>query len=98
MLIVSLTVLWIATILIFIRSIYRVVELQNGFNGTIANNEVAFMILEGPMIILASLLLTVFHPGYVFKENWQAAAWSLRGKKPNMDSYVTDEDVSKMNA
>ena len=90
--------LWIATIFIFIRSIYRVVELQDGFDGTIANNEVAFMILEGPMIILASLLLTVFHPGYVFEGNWHAAAWSLRGKKSNTGSYGMEEVIPKMDA
>lgn len=41
------------------------------------------MILEGPMIILAVLSLTIFHPGLVFHETWGAAAWSLRSKKSN---------------
>lgn len=73
--------LWLATILIFLRSVYRVVELQGGFNGTVANNEAAFMVFEGPMIILATLALTVFHPGYSFAGQWHNATWSLRGKK-----------------
>jgi len=72
-----------ATLLIFIRSIYRVVELQGGFDGTVASNEVSFMILEGPMIILAVLALTFLHPGIVFHETWGAAEWSLRSKKSN---------------
>lgn len=77
--------LWFATILIFIRSVYRVVELQGGFNGTVANNQTAFMILEGPMIILATFALTVLHPGYAFAGNWHLAAWSLRGRKAKTD-------------
>ncbi|KAH7142617.1 RTA1 like protein-domain-containing protein [Dactylonectria estremocensis] len=55
-----------AVMLIFIRSVYRVAELQQGFNGPIANDEVSFMILEGPMIFLAVLAMTVLHPGIAF--------------------------------
>jgi hypothetical protein len=55
-----------AVVLLFVRSVYRVAELQQGFTGPIANNEVSFMILEGPMIFLAVLAMTVLHPGIVF--------------------------------
>jgi len=44
------------------------------------------MILEGPMIILATLVLTVLHPGLAFGGNWGAAAWSLgKGKDAHLD-------------
>jgi hypothetical protein len=62
-----------ATILIFVRCIYRVAELWNGFNGKLANEEATFMIFEGPMIILAVAALTVFHPGRVFGDLWVPA-------------------------
>ncbi|UKZ66032.1 uncharacterized protein TrAtP1_007214 [Trichoderma atroviride] len=63
--------------LIFIRSVYRVAELQQGFNGPLANNQVSFMILEGPMIFLAVLAMTVLHPGIAFGNNLRSAAWSI---------------------
>jgi hypothetical protein len=80
--------MWTATILIFTRSVYRIAELQGGFHGSIANNETVFMIFEGPMIILATLVLTVVHPGFAFSGRWADAVWSLRGRKtsPNYDS------------
>jgi hypothetical protein len=56
----------IATIGIFIRSVYRVAELQGGFGGSLANSEALFMIFEGPMTIIAVAALTVFHPGTCF--------------------------------
>jgi hypothetical protein len=56
-----------------------VIELNDGFDGKIANNEPSFMILEGPMIIIAALALSIFHPGYCFSGNWKAANWSWRG-------------------
>lgn len=67
-----------AVVLIFIRSVYRVAELQQGFNGPIANDEVSFMILEGPMIFLAVLAMTALHPGFCFGGQWSSAAWSLK--------------------
>lgn len=36
------------------------------------------MIFEGPMIILAVLLMTVFHPGRVFDDLWTAAGRGYR--------------------
>lgn len=61
--------LTIATGCILIRSIYRVIELQGGFQSSVASNEVLFMILEGPMVIISTSLLTVYHPGFVFLLN-----------------------------
>ena len=66
-------VLALATLCIYIRSCFRVAELQGGFGGTLANQEVTFMILEGGMIAIASIALTVGHPGLVFGKSWKAA-------------------------
>ncbi|PVI02749.1 RTA1-domain-containing protein [Periconia macrospinosa] len=55
--------LGVATILIYIRCIYRVAELWGGFQSHLANDEATFMIFEGPMIIIAVSAMTMFHPG-----------------------------------
>lgn len=86
------TALAIATITIFVRSVYRVAELAGGFAGKLANDEVLFEILEGPMIMTATIALTVFHPGLSFAGQWSSAAWSLRSKKGEM----TPEDKMSM--
>ncbi|KAH7380939.1 RTA1 like protein-domain-containing protein [Cadophora sp. MPI-SDFR-AT-0126] len=66
----------LATFLILIRSCFRVAELVNGFRSKLANNEVAFMILEGGMIVFAALILTFFHPGLYFgREMWKGDGW-----------------------
>lgn len=68
----------VAAILVFVRTIYRVVELSGGFRGALANEEIPFMILEGPMIIIATVLLTIWHPGVVYRGGyWQASAFPL---------------------
>lgn len=82
MLILCTTAIAIATITIFIRCVYRVAELNEGFNGHLANDEVLFMILEGPMIIIACIVLTVCHPGIAFAGRWAEAQ---PGKKSSME-------------
>ena len=40
------------------------------------------MILEGPMIMVAVLAMTVFHQGIVFRGGyWEASDWRLRPGK-----------------
>jgi RTA1 like protein len=63
----------------------------------VASNEPAFMVLEGPMIILAVLLLTILHPGYVFDGSWQAAGWSFRSGKSEveLEGQTRDHDQKR---
>jgi hypothetical protein len=73
--------LLVATLAILARSIFRAMELWGGFAGELWNNETEFLILDGAMITLAVLLLTVLHPGPAFGAEWHSANWSLRTKK-----------------
>jgi hypothetical protein len=50
-----------------------VAELQGGFRGALANNEVQFMVWEGGMVSVAAVALTVAHPGTVFGRGWRWA-------------------------
>lgn len=79
--------LLIATVAILIRSIYRVAELWQGFSGELWNNERDFMILDGGMMGLAVLLLTAFHPGPAFKEQWHAANWTFKSNPSQKPSH-----------
>lgn len=83
----------IATTTIMARCIYRVLELNEGFNGPLANDELVFMILEGPMIIIACVCLTVFHPGICFRGRWMEADWSF-GKEKKSSGSKWDVELS----
>lgn len=68
----------LATICIYIRSIFRVAELSGGFNGYLANNEVTFMVLEGAMISIAAICLSIFgHPGVGFQGQWSQLDYAM---------------------
>ncbi|ODV88049.1 hypothetical protein CANARDRAFT_5354 [[Candida] arabinofermentans NRRL YB-2248] len=61
---ISLSVLFI-----YVRSIYRLIELAQGFSGHLAVTEIYFFILESLMMCLAILLITVLYPGFVYGRN-----------------------------
>ena len=57
-----LVALGIATFCIFIRSVYRVAELSEGWEGALIKNQRLFIGFEGAMVVVAVLLLKIFHP------------------------------------
>ncbi|KAK6335087.1 hypothetical protein TWF718_010528 [Orbilia javanica] len=59
-----------ATLFIYIRCVYRVAELAKGWDGPLMTNETYFIVLEGTMVILACLVLNVFHPGICFEASY----------------------------
>ncbi|KIY45633.1 hypothetical protein FISHEDRAFT_49090 [Fistulina hepatica ATCC 64428] len=57
-----------SVVCLFIRTVYRTIELQNGFSGTIIRTQVYFNVLDGAMIVLASFTMNFFHPGYLLND------------------------------
>ncbi|KAL9033850.1 MAG: hypothetical protein Q9180_005729 [Flavoplaca navasiana] len=80
----------LATLCIYIRSIFRVAELQEGFDGHLANDEITFMILEGAMVAIASIALTLPHPGMVFGQNWKI----VKARAAASGEKISGNDVS----
>lgn len=58
----------IAYIFVFTRCVYRIAELSPGWGNPIMQNEAEFIVLDGVMVAVATLCLTIFHPGTCFKE------------------------------
>ena len=56
---------------IFIRSCFRVAELRGGFGGALANDEGMLIGLEGVMVVIAAVALSITHPCLVFRWDWQ---------------------------
>jgi hypothetical protein len=72
----------LATVCIFIRSIFRVIELAQGWRGELIKNETLFIVLEGALIVVAVLALNVFHPGWCFPEGYDGdVTHALKRKK-----------------
>ena len=92
---VFLIALGLATVCIFIRSVYRVAELSEGWTGALIQNQRLFIGFEGAMVIVAVSVLNVFHPGYCFREGYvQKKYKNLFRKKEKKPADVGDEKGS----
>ncbi|CAE6506566.1 unnamed protein product [Rhizoctonia solani] len=60
--------LGIATLFIIIRSIYRTIELTDGWNGEIIATEKWFNWFDGAPIVVAMFTFNFFHPGYFLRD------------------------------
>ncbi|KAF8601730.1 RTA1-domain-containing protein [Ceratobasidium sp. AG-I] len=58
----------IATLFIIIRSVYRTIELTDGWNGVIISTEKWFNWFDGMPIVVAMVTFNFFHPGYLLRD------------------------------
>ena len=92
---IFLVALGLATVCIFIRSVYRVAELSEGWTGALIQNQRLFIGFEGAMVIAAVSVLNAFHPGYCFREGYvQKKYKNLFRKKAKRPADVGDEKGS----
>lgn len=57
--------LYLASILILIRSIFRLVEYRQGYSGYIMTHEVFMYIFDGLLMWLAMVVMNVYHPAEI---------------------------------
>ncbi|KAH9858168.1 RTA1-domain-containing protein [Lenzites betulinus] len=87
----------ISTVLIYIRSAYRVVEFIDGFNGKIAHTQILFNVFDGAMVTLAMYTLNFMHPGQLLQKTAAESAYVLtdrggmsfsRKTSPTVETYM----------
>jgi hypothetical protein len=82
--------LFLATATLFVRTVFRAIELSEGFGGKLVNNQLQFMILDGAMVIIASICMTVMHPGFGFEKRWNEAKFSFFDDKAGSDQEIQE--------
>lgn len=82
----------LATLCIFIRSVYRVAELSEGWEGALIKNQGLFIGLEGVMVLVAMLALNAFHPGLCFREGYDIPMVGRKGKKERSEKETASTE------
>jgi len=83
-----------ATLCIFTRSVYRVAELSEGWNGHLIKTQRYFIGLEGAIVSAAVLALNFFHPGFCFQEGDARRGGFLgMGRKKIAESVVEEHKI-----
>ncbi|KAK8051594.1 hypothetical protein PG993_002979 [Apiospora rasikravindrae] len=80
---------------IFIRCIYRIVEMAGGWGNPIMQDEPSFIVLEGFMLLIPVALLTIFTPGVLFPEMAAREAMRFRGKKAKNQHAAADAEKAE---
>ncbi|KAI1787352.1 RTA1 like protein [Ganoderma leucocontextum] len=86
---VMLLGLVLEAVFLFVRGIYRVVELSNGWTGKIITTEWYFVVFDGTMIMLAMLTLNIFHPGLLLGN---AHTWLSRESEEEIKAKEFDKE------
>ncbi|KAH7338430.1 RTA1 like protein-domain-containing protein, partial [Rhizoctonia solani] len=79
----------IATLFIIIRSIYRTIELTDGWNGTIISTEKWFNWFDGAPIVVAMFTFNVFHPGCLLRNLESENRLPVSGKSSSESVEMT---------
>ncbi|KAI1284102.1 RTA1 like protein-domain-containing protein [Xylaria sp. FL0933] len=58
------------TFLIALRTGYRTVQIAEGFQSSIAQSEILFLVLDGAVMLMASILLLIYFPARVLGQSW----------------------------
>lgn len=58
----------IAYFAILTRCVYRIPELALGLQNSIQLNQTLFIVLDGAMVTIATVAMTVIHPGFCFQK------------------------------
>lgn len=101
----------LSTVCIFVRSVYRVAELSEGWTGALIGNQKLFIGFEGAIVSLAMLVLNAFHPGLCFREGYQGntnlkgqtkvkkegKGWFGKGKKADEEKVTASAEGSDRN-
>ncbi|OBA23851.1 putative transporter or flippase transmembrane protein [Metschnikowia bicuspidata var. bicuspidata NRRL YB-4993] len=75
-----------AVIFIYIRCVYRVVELEEGFSGYLITHEAFLMALDASMMAVAGLIFIPFHPVFVFGTKNILTVKDVKKRVPSTES------------
>jgi hypothetical protein len=86
----------LATICIFWRSVYRVIELAEGWTGDLIRRQNLFIAFEGVMVVVAVLALNAFHPAVCFKEGVEGAGGLGASRKAKKAARLAEKEENNM--
>ncbi|KAI2470944.1 RTA1-domain-containing protein [Annulohypoxylon bovei var. microspora] len=72
----------LASLLLVVRTAYRIVMVAEGYGSSIAQSETLLLVLDGLMVLLATLLLVMFFPGRVLRDSWPQTMTRRLSKTP----------------
>ncbi|OJJ50570.1 hypothetical protein ASPZODRAFT_56749 [Penicilliopsis zonata CBS 506.65] len=79
-----------STLMIYVRSIYRTIELSQGWTGFLITHEIFFVVLDGIMMVLAIGVFNLVHPAW-FGLGGQRDKYKLAGPLSSEESSEQEQ-------
>lgn len=73
---------------VYVRSIYRTIELAQGWDGYLITTQRYFLALDGAMMVAAVVVFNFFHPGWLLPS---ASAWNGADKESGRKSHSEEK-------
>ena len=83
----------VSVLTIYIRCVYRVVELAQGFSGYLFTHEVFLMTLDATMVAIAAIIFVPFHPQNVLGSSNVIKMRSIKNNHDEVNSIGEKETV-----
>ncbi|KAJ5818502.1 RTA1 domain protein [Penicillium riverlandense] len=80
----------ISLLCIYARSIYRTIELLQGWSGYLITHEKYFVALDGAMMVVAVGIFNVLHPGWLLPDSGTASTIKSEVSSDGVEMYVSD--------
>lgn len=74
----------LSIVCIYIRSIYRTIELVQGWDGYLITHEPYFVALDGAMMVVSVVVFNVMHPGWMLPSE---KSDSFKMELPSVDRF-----------
>ncbi|OJJ83729.1 RTA1 domain-containing protein [Aspergillus glaucus CBS 516.65] len=88
---IIMTGLYVASILILIRSIFRLIEYAQGNNGYLISHEVYLYVFDSTLMFFTMVAMSIFHPSKVLSQSTKPRRASRRTHSANTELLPTRE-------
>ena len=88
-----MTGLYIASILILIRSIFRLIEYAQGNDGYIISHEAFMYVFDSTLMLFAMITMSIFHPSRILSQPTKPPRASRRSRSANKESPLVREEA-----
>lgn len=87
--------LFLASVLVLCRSVFRTIEMIGGWVGPISTVEWYYFAFDAAPVCASVILLNLFHPGYVLPENHSEAVQQGCIRRNEVDGATTAKAIGK---
>lgn len=88
---IVMTGLYVASILILIRSIFRLIEYAQGNSGYLISHEAFLYVFDSMLMFFTMVAMSIFHPSKVLSESTKPRRSSRRSRSANTELLPTTE-------